>query len=233
MYQYEYVLKEEYLPARNEIQALIHLVQKRVKRHFTFYYQFTETTSQSMITRDFSTNTGYDFEVLFSINNYNNLPPQRIRNILMWGFCKYSDKFQCEPAEDRKRVITIRFASPDGSHPEILHSCDFAVVTDCTYANGCPYQKLIYFNRKKNIYEWHRKPDALYVLPDKVKWLKEKDLWTDVKNTYLNKKNRNENPHKKSRSIFVEAVNEVYYGNGGPYIEHARAPRPTPLSPDR
>ena len=38
-------------------------------------------------------------------------------------------------------------------------------------------------------------------------------LWQNVRDYYLEKKNKNTNPNKKSRSLYAEAVNDIYHNN--------------------
>lgn len=48
------------------------------------------------------------------------------------------------------------------------------------------------------------------MLPERSDLLKANGLWSEMKQVYLDKKNKNENPNKHSRSLFAEAVNETY-----------------------
>lgn len=43
--------------------------------------------------------------------------------------------------------------------------------------------------------------------------IKKYELWEELKGLYLDKKNTNTNQNKKSRSIWAEAVNEIYNQN--------------------
>ena len=47
------------------------------------------------------------------------------------------------------------------------------------------------------------------MLDEKVKLIKEEDLWTELRDMYLRLKNENTVNHKKSRSLFAEAVNNI------------------------
>ena len=67
--------------------------------------------------------------------------PQEIKEILIKGFNKYSRYFSYDYCEDSKRVITIKVKDQENSR--ILHSCDFAIVYDCS--NG--RQQYIRYNK--------------------------------------------------------------------------------------
>lgn len=41
-----------------------------------------------------------------------------------------------------------------------------------------------------------------------IAFIKYRNMWNEVRNLYLRKKNSNENPNKKSRSIYSETINE-------------------------
>lgn len=51
-------------------------------------------------------------------------------------------------------------------------------------------------------------------MPERIEWLKDNDLWDDLKEYYIEKKNKNDNPDKHSRSVFAESVNEMCQKNG-------------------
>ena len=214
MKDFEYVTKKEYLPVKNELIELINLVQDEVRDKFTFRFDFIGSASRNMITRDKKTNTGYDFDVNIRVNDEDNeYSAKEIRRILKDGFDKHSKKFQYDYAEDSKRVLTIKVK--DRKNSKILHSCDFAVVNDYTDNQGNDRQEFIYFNKKQNTYEWQEQPEGFYMLDEKIGWIKENDLWQEVRDSYIERKNSNNDPNKKSRSIFAETVAAVFNDNGG------------------
>ena len=69
MHDYQYVPKRQASPIREEIENLIHLVQREVKNKFTFSYQFIGSASRNMITEDKKSNTGFDFDVNIRVND--------------------------------------------------------------------------------------------------------------------------------------------------------------------
>lgn len=48
------------------------------------------------------------------------------------------------------------------------------------------------------------------MLDEKIEWIKANGYWQEVRDRYLDNKNANNNPNKKSRSIFAETVAQVY-----------------------
>ena len=47
-------------------------------------------------------------------------------------------------------------------------------------------------------------------LEKKEQFIKQKMAWNDVRRLYIKKKNENTNNSKKSRSLYVETINEIY-----------------------
>lgn len=209
MHNFRFVTKKEYQPIKEELLELIHLVQDEVREHFTFRYDFIGSASRNTITIDEDSNVGYDFDVNIEVNDPdNNYSPKKIRNILKTAFDKYAKSFGYSYAEDSKRVITIKVK--DQKHKKILHSCDFAVVNNYEDENGDHRQQFIYFNKSQGTYEWQNQPIKFYEIPGMVYDIKQENLWNELKALYLEKKNNNDDIHKKSRSIWAESVNEIY-----------------------
>ena len=209
MKEFEYVTKREYGPVKEDLVELIHLVQDEVREHFTFRYDFIGSASRNMITREINGNVGYDFDVNIRVNDPdNNYSAKKIRNILKAAFDKHAKKFMYDDAEDSTRVITIKVK--DRKNSKILHSCDFAVVNDYIDEDGDEHQEYIHFNKKQNTYEWQEQPEGYYMLLEKIDDIKKYNLWQKVRNLYLEKKSKNTDLHKKSRSIFAETVKEVH-----------------------
>ncbi len=210
MKKYEYVSKKEYQPVKNELIELIKLVQDEVRKHFTFRFDFIGSVSRNMVTREVNGNIGYDFDVNIRVNDEDEkFSAEEIKNILIRGFNRYNHLFSYDYCEDSKRVITIKVR--DRKNSRILHSCDFAIVYDCDNVR----QQYIHYNKEQQSYYWEYQPKGFYMLPDKIKWIKDNDLWQDVKDLYLEKKNMNNDFNKKSRSIFAETIAEVFHNNGG------------------
>lgn len=209
MSNFSYVTKKEYLPVKKELIELINLVQDEVIDYFTFRFDFIGSASRNMITRDNDSNVGYDFDVNIEVNDDNNkYSAKELKNILIRGFNKHAKRFNYDYCEDSKRVITIKVK--DRQNSRILHSCDFAIVNNYVDSEGYECQQYVHFNKSQNTYEWQEQPQGFYMLPEKIEWIKENGLWQEVRNRYLANKNANNNPNKKSRSIFAETIAQVY-----------------------
>lgn len=205
MNNFRYVTRAEYAGARVDLENLIHKVQDEVRVYFTFEYKFIGSVVRNMVTIDDSSNIGYDFDVNIYVNDdEETYSPKEIRTILRTAFNKFSHQFQYDYPEDSTRVLTIKVK--DRQNSKILHSADFAVVYDCSNGN----QQYIHYNKSQNSYEWKLQPKGYYKLPDRINAIKGNNLWQKVRDLYLYKKNNNL-ANKKSRSLFAEAVNEIFH----------------------
>lgn len=205
MKNFEYVPKTEYGPVREDLEDLIHLVQDEVRDHFTFSYSFIGSASRNMITREVNGNTGYDFDVNIRVNDPDeNYSAKELRDILREGFNKHSKKFDYDYTEDSKRVLTIKVK--DRKSSKVLHSCDFAIVFDCDDGR----QQYVKYNKSQQSYSWDYQPKGFYQLEERIDAIKNANLWQEVRDLYLDKKCQNNDPNKKSRSIFAETINEIF-----------------------
>lgn len=203
MHDFHYVSKKEAAPVKADLLELIKEVQNLVRDEFTFQYKFVGSSSRNMITCDTKSNIGYDFDVNFEVNDdEENYTPKQIRKIIKIAIDKVVLNHGYDYSEDSTRVLTIK--KKDYDKARILHSCDFAIVR--YYEDG---QKYIRFNKETNKYTWEFTGKAFESLSEKIDWLKENDLWNNLKDYYIEKKNKNNNPDKHSRSIFAESVNEM------------------------
>ncbi len=166
MYHFEYVTRKEYMPEKKKIIEMIKKVQDLVRNYFTFRFDFIGSTKLNMVTRDPTTNIGYDFDVNIQVNddehNYN---PGEIKHILMNAFRKVCIEYGYSHCEDSTSVFTIKVM--DTKNSRILHSVDFAVVYN--YSNG---QQYIKFNKQQLTYSWEDRPEG-YHLEKKIKYLKD------------------------------------------------------------
>lgn len=209
MYHFQYVLKKEIAPLKNQIIELIGFVQDDVRELFTFQYKFIGSVKRNMITYDVKSNIGFDFDVNITVNDdYEYYSAKEIKSILMRAFNKYTHKYNYDFCEDSTRVFTIKVK--DRKNSQILHSCDFAIVNNY----GDNRQEYIRFNKKTNTYNWVEQSYGFYLLPEKIEFCKENSLWTEVRKTYIEKKNRNTDKNKKSRSVFAETIHQVCQQNG-------------------
>ena len=211
MSDFRYVTKAEYANTKEGLEELIHAVQNEVREDFTFQYKFIGSVARNMVTMDYSSNIGYDFDVNFYVNDDDeNYSAKQIRNILRKAFDKFNRQFQYDYTEDSTRVLTIKVK--DRQNSKILHSADFAVVYDCDDGR----QQYIHYNKNQNSYEWQYQPKGYYELSERVDLIKQDRrsamLWQEVRALYIEKKNHNL-AGKKSRALFAETINEIYQQN--------------------
>lgn len=205
-HDFQYVPRSEYLPIKKELEELINLVQDELRDdYFTFSFTYVGSTHRKMITRDVKGNTGYDFDVNIHVNDYDeDFSPEEIRRILKKEFDRHGRVFGYDFCEDSTRVLTIKRKDILGSR--ILSSCDFAIVYDCDDGR----QQYIHFNKKQKSYKWKYLPMSNTNLEERAEYLKKNKHWNEVRDLYIDKKNWNYNPDKRSRSLYAEAINEIY-----------------------
>ena len=212
MYNFEYVEKSTWAPVKENIESILHEVQNLVRHKFTFSYTFIGSASRNMVTCDFSSNIGFDFDINIYINDDDEqYSAKEQKQIIMDALNQIAWRYGYSRCENSTRVITIKVK--DTPFSRILHSCDIAIVHDYIGVKGEKKQKYIRFNKDKQTYTWVEQPKG-YNLEKKIGWLKEQSLWGEVRYIYLYKKNANMNPDKHSRSLFAETVNEVCVRNG-------------------
>lgn len=205
MHDFVYVTRKSAKPVRDEIIQIIHDVQDIVRPYFTFQPKPVGSSNKNMITYDRKSNIGFDFDFDLEINdddeNYN---PDEIRNIMRNAIDKIAPQYGYKHCEDSTRVLTIKKVNTFTS--TIEHSCDFALVYNC----GNEQHQYIRFNKKNGNYTWEYQGRGFKNLNKKVAWLKHNGYWKELQDYYLDKKNRNNNPDKHSRSIFAESINEMH-----------------------
>lgn len=201
--------------ANADLQDILNQVHRIMRENFTFQHKIVGSYSRNMITRDFKSNVGYDFDVnIYPHDNNNDYSPKKIKLLFKEALDKVARNYGFDYAEDSTRVLTIKFK--DRKNSRILHSVDFAFVNDYVDDEGNECQEYIHFDKKQKEYTWNEQSYGFYMLPEKIDWLKENGLWGEVRTIYIYKKNYNDNPHKHSRSLFAEAVNETYNKNYQP-----------------
>ena len=203
---FEYVNKKEYQPIKNELIEMINNVQDKVRDKFTFRYDFVGSSKRNMITRDSRCNIGFDFDVDIMVNDDDEeYDASEIKNILMRAFNEFARRhYRYDYCEDNTRVFTMKVK--DFKNSRIIHSCDFAIVYDC----GDGRYQYIHHNKTQNTYFWEYQPKSENDLLKKENFIKKNRRWNEVRDLYLKKKNRNTDVNKKSRSIYVETINEIY-----------------------
>ena len=204
MYHYDYVSKNQAAPYKKELIEIIKKVQDEVRDYFTFQFTFIGSSSRNMITFDPKTNIGFDFDVNLEVNDdEEEYDPDEIRRILHDAFAKIASRYGYNKFEDSTRVITIKVV--DYWRSRISHSCDFAVVY-----NSKKGQQYIRFNKETGKYTWEFQTQPYKDLEKRADFLKKNGHWDEVLDVYLDKKNSNDNPDKRSRSLYAETINECY-----------------------
>ena len=204
MHDFIYVTKAEAKPVRDELYEIIREVRDIVRPYFTFQHRPVGSAGMNMITYDRKSNIGFDFDFDFEINdNEENCSPAEIRYIIKNAIDQVAPRYGYKHCEDSTRVLTIKKVNTFTC--QILHSCDFAIVYNCKGGR----QQYIRFNKDHNNYTWEYQSKGFKNLEKKIVWLKANDYWGELRDYYLDKKNRNNNPDKHSRSILAESINEM------------------------
>lgn len=212
MYHYQFIPKKSprVRAAYADLQEILNQVHRILRKDFTFQHKVVGSYSRDMITYDVKSNIGFDFDVdIYPHDEDNNLSPKEIKLLFKQALDKIARQYGYDYAEDSTRVLTIKVK--DRKNSRILYSVDFAFVNDYKDGKGHKCQQYIHFSKKQNKYSWNEQSHGFYRLPEKMDWLEENDLWEEMREIYIDKKNRNDNPHKRSRSLLAEAVNETYH----------------------
>ena len=208
MYNFQYVTKKQLSPVKQDLIQIINSVQDQVCKDFTFQFYFVGSVERNMVTYDVKSNVGFDFDVDIYVNDDEcRLSAKEIKTKIRFAFDRAAPSFGYDYAEDSTRVITIKFKDREIS--KILHSCDFAIVNNYIDGNGNERQKYIHFNKKQNKYSWEEQPQGFYLLDEKADWIKNNEYWQEMRDLYLGKKNRNNDQHKHSRSIYAETIHQI------------------------
>lgn len=205
MHDFIYVTRAKSKPVRDELYEIIREIHNIVRPYFTFQHKPVGSSSMNMITFDRKSNIGFDFDFNFEINDdEENYSPAEIRHIIKNAIDQVAPRYRYKHCEDSTRVLTIKKVNTFTT--QILHSCDFAIVYNC----GDGRQQYIRFNKDHNNYTWEYQGKGFKNLKKKISWLKKNGYWGELQDYYLDKKNKNNNPDKHSRSIFAESINELY-----------------------
>lgn len=205
MHDFVYVTKASAQPVKNKLIKIIHEVQDIARPYFTFQFRPVGSSSRNMITYDRKSNIGFDFDFDLEINDdEENYTPEEIRHIMRNAIDQVATRYGYNHCVDSTRVLKIKKVNTITSR--ILHSCDFAIVYNC----GDGRQQYIRFNKDHNNYTWEYQRKGFKRLENKITWLKANGYWGELQDYYIDKKNRNNNPDKHSRSIFAESINEMY-----------------------
>ena len=215
MYHFEYVTKAEAAPVKKELIAIINAVQDLLRDHFTFRFDFIGSSARNMITQDVKSNIGFDFDVNIEVNyDGEEYTAKELREMLKAAFDRIVPSYGYSPAEQSTRVLTIKFKNT--AHSKIVHSCDIAIIYYCDDADfyGYYYLKNWKDERKdcKKEVQYTFEPRALRGnVDEKLETiLTYQNGWNAIRDEYLKLKNVNTDGGKRSFSLYLEAVNNIY-----------------------
>lgn len=198
-------------PYREKLLELIKAVHEEVRNELTFQHYIIGSSKENMVTRDYSRQSRFDFDIDFEINNrYAPKAGVVFENALK----KLADRYGLKYVGRSKRVFTLEFMIRIGGGydpnekncniiTELPASCDIAVVCE---ADGKP-QTLIY-DKKTGQYRLEVKKQSDKELEKKADKIRRYGNWDEVRWVYLDKKNNNSG--KKSRSLYAQTVKECY-----------------------
>lgn len=203
--KYDYVTIKEAKPARDNLEKLLKDLHNDLKEYFTFIHKPIGSSSRNMITKDIKGNTGYDFDIdIIPQKLKNGCTTKDIRNKFFNSLKKYRSKYGYSKIENSTSVITIKDINHNKS--EIKFSCDFAI----TRKPEDGQKEVLMLDKNTNQYIWAKRGNEFKGLGEKFDWLKKNGYLKDLRTCYLYKKNTNIDKNKHSRSLFAEAVNEIW-----------------------
>ena len=204
MQNFKYLPRKIAAEHKKEIIELLHLVQDEIRKYFTFSFYPVGSSSRNMITLEPDGNIGFDFDYNIEPNvSDNEYKTFHIYNIIFEALRRHMGKFGYSKIEASTSVITIK--AVDRNNSRIEHSCDFAIVRKCVDGR----QMYIENDKFEGEILWKFR-DNDYYIEDKLLWIEKNGLKQLLRELYLVYKNRNNDKNKKSRTIFAEAVNDLF-----------------------
>lgn len=210
MPKYEYVLKNEYRPVREELERIIKKAQRilRKKTGITFQFELIGSGSKHLITRIKGGNKGFDFDynLILNCNPGYHWKPDYARIQVTNAIDKAIEGTEYGHPQNSKVALTIKVK--DTTKSRIIHSCDFAVVYyPDPNSNEHEYVRL---DLKTNKYTWETRAYTKEYHKD-LDWLKDNvpGYWEMIKEEYLKLKENNNDPNKCSFQLFYEVVKNV------------------------
>lgn len=205
-HDFEYVTRKEYAPHKREVVEMLGSVKHELKSKLNFDFYFIGSSSRNMITHDRNSQDGYDFDVNISLcEDSDDYEPNELRDLFFQAFKKCAPRFGFNKFENSTRVITLKVVEKKSGRT--LYGCDIALTYDDEEDDEV--QWYIHFNKKQGTFEWQEQPSP-YCTEEKAEWLREENLINEMKDMYIYMKDNNTNPHKKSRSLYAEAVGAIY-----------------------
>ncbi len=206
-HDFVYADKEEVKEVRHLLLEIIHKVQDELSEQegITFQYRIVGSAKRNMITYDRKSNIGFDFDINLYVNDYGDFDdePEVLRRILRLTFDRIAQGYGYSYCEDSTSVLTIKRINTFRSC--ILHSFDF-----CIISNQEP-DYYIRFDKKANNYVWAERKHIDKEIDKKADWLKRNNKWLEVREHYIELKDNNDNPNRKSISVFRETINNLYH----------------------
>ena len=178
---YEFVPKKEYAPIREEIEKIIHDVQKLLKQQdkdLTFQYHLVGSGNRHLITRIKNGNAGYDFDYNLVLND-NFSWKSTVRCSIFDALQEAIKGTRFNVIEKSTSVITIKEVSKKDK--KIIVGCDFSVVF---YPNDDESGYYMYsrFNKEKNNFTWEIRNVSRFNDERLNKLLAREDCgWTNIK----------------------------------------------------
>ena len=206
---FEYVPKSEYQPFKLEVDKILNSIRRNLKENkiITFQFNLIGSAKRKLITRIKNGNKGFDLDYNIDIqrilnDKYEN--PKLLKQTFIKLFDDYFDD-SYEYAEDSTSVITIKKLNK--ARNKILFSVDFAIVNYYEDEEGNERQQYIHLDKASNTYSWAlRKVATNHRYVEDL--IKENSMWEDVKILYL--KNKNKEPHKKSRIVYYQTIDTIF-----------------------
>lgn len=213
---YEYVNRREYMPLRKEFETLIVKVQNMFKNKnngdfrnkYSFSFRLIGSGRSKLVTRRIGSNTSFDFDYNLELQKYNeNLDCNTIRHDICNAFksvCKKQNEIIKDgmySIKESKRVITVVLMKANKKY-----SADFAIIK--TINDG---HQILIIDHNDGLYKWNQIKEYNCAM-QKVKEIKRKKQFKLIRDLYLYLKSNNQDKNKKSFSIYLEAINNVYEG---------------------
>lgn len=206
---FEFVSKSEYQPFKLEIDKILKLIQRDLRKNkiLTFQSNLIGSGKRHLVTRIKNGNKGFDLDYNIVIqriidNRYKN--PKLLKQTFIDLFNKYFDD-SYDYSEDSTSVITIK--KLNAKRNKIICSVDFAIVHYYEDKNGSERQEYICYDKNNQSYCWNLRKvatDHRYV----ENFIKENNLWQDLRDLYL--ENKNKEPNKKSRIVYYQTLETIY-----------------------
>jgi len=211
MPEFEWVPKSEYRPVREELEVIIHRVQKIMREEYetTFQYRLIGSGGRHLITRIKGGNKGFDLDynlILPTLDDGWHYKPSIIANEFMQAFSQAAKGTSYGNPKDKTSVIKLKRV--DKQNSKVLYGGDFAVIYyDGDRDKGYKYLK----HWDDGHYSFEKRSlscNADWKLDEILDY--STDGWNWIRNEYLKLKCQNQDPNKRSYVLYLEAIHNVY-----------------------